>query len=180
MNGLTICAANYLPFAKTLANSFLKFHPESKFYLLLVDGDVSEITINLGPKTTIIKPSDLDLDPEVFMRMAIYYDVTELSTALKPLGLKYLLDTGSEIAIYLDPDIEVFSTLAEIPTHLESADIALTPHSLHGFPNDELRPTARDIMGSGTFNLGFIAIKNSEQSYEFLSWWNEKLIFDCI
>jgi glycosyltransferase involved in cell wall biosynthesis len=180
MNGLTICAANYLPFAKTLANSFLKFHPESKFYLLLVDGDVSEITVDLGPKTTIIKPSDLDLDPEVFMRMAIYYDVTELSTALKPLGLKYLLDTGSEIAIYLDPDIEVFSGLVEIPKHLESANIALTPHSLHGFPKDELRPTARDIMASGTFNLGFIAIKNSEQSYEFLSWWNDKLLYDCV
>jgi glycosyltransferase involved in cell wall biosynthesis len=180
MNGLTICAANYLPFAKTLANSFLKFHPESKFYLLLVDGDVPGITIDLGPEITIIKPSDLNLDPEVFMRMAIYYDVTELSTALKPLGLKYLLDTGSEIAIYLDPDIEVFSELVEIPKHLESANIALTPHSLHGFPNDELRPTARDIMASGTFNLGFIAVKNSEQSYEFLTWWNEKLIFDCI
>jgi len=180
MNGLTICAANYLPFAKTLANSFLKFHPESKFYLLLVDGDVPGITIDLPPEIIIIKPSDLDLDPEVFMRMAIYYDVTELSTALKPLGLKYLLDTGSEIAIYLDPDIEVFSKLVEIPKHLESANIALTPHSLHGFPKDELRPTARDIMASGTFNLGFIAVNNSEQSYEFLSWWNEKLIFDCI
>ena len=180
MNGLTICAANYLPFAKTLASSFLKFHPESKFYLLLVDGDVSEITIDLGPKIIVIKPSDLDLDPEVFMRMAIYYDVTELSTALKPLGLKYLLDTGSEIAVYLDPDIEVFSGLVEIPKHLESANIALTPHSLNGFPTDELRPTARDIMASGTFNLGFIAVKNSEQSYEFLTWWNEKLIFDCI
>ena len=117
MNGLTICAANYLPFAKTLANSFLKFHPKSKFYLLLVDGDVSEVTNNLGPEITVIKPSDLDLDPDVFMRMAIYYDVTELSTALKPLGLKYLLDTGSEIAIYLDPDIEVFSELVEIPKH---------------------------------------------------------------
>ena len=180
MNGLTICAANYLPFAKTLANSFLKCHPKSKFYLLLVDGDVSEVTNNLGPEITVIKPSDLDLDPDVFMRMAIYYDVTELSTALKPLGLKYLLDTGSEIAIYLDPDIEVFSELVEIPKHLESADIALTPHSLHGFPDDELRPSARDIMASGTFNLGFIAIKNSTQSYEFLSWWNEKLIFDCV
>ena len=180
MNGLTICAANYLPFAKTLANSFLKFHPKSKFYLLLVDGDASEVTNNLGPEITVIKPSDLDLDPDVFMRMAIYYDVTELSTALKPLGLKYLLDTGSEIAIYLDPDIEVFSELVEIPKHLESANIALTPHSLHGFPDDELRPSARDIMASGTFNLGFIAIKNSTQSYEFLSWWNEKLIFDCV
>jgi glycosyltransferase involved in cell wall biosynthesis len=180
MDALTICAANYLPFAKTLASSFLKFHPKSKFYLLLVDGDVSEIPFDLGLEITIIKPSDLDLDLEIFMRMAIYYDVTELSTALKPFGLKYLLDTGSEIAIYLDPDIEVFSELVEIPKHLESANIALTPHSLHGFPDDDLRPSARDIMASGTFNLGFIAVKNSTQSYEFLAWWNKKLIFDCI
>ena len=180
MNGLTICAVNYLPFAKTLANSFLRFHPESQFFLLLVDGDVSEIAIELDPRITVIKPSDLDLDPEVFMRMAIYYDVTELSTALKPLGVKYLLDTGSEIAVYLDPDIEVFSQLVEIPKHLESANIALTPHSLHGYPEDELRPSARDIMASGTFNLGFIAVKSTQQTYEFLAWWNEKLVFDCI
>jgi glycosyltransferase involved in cell wall biosynthesis len=180
MNGLTICAANYLPFAKILANSFLKFHPESKFYLLLVDGDVPGISIDLEPEITIIKPSDLDLDPDVFMRMAIYYDVTELSTALKPLGLKYLLDTGSEIAIYLDPDIEVFSELIEIPQHLAAANIALTPHTLHGIPRDGLSPSDYDIMSSGIFNLGFIAVKNSLQTYEFLTWWNERLTYDCI
>jgi glycosyltransferase involved in cell wall biosynthesis len=180
MDALTICAANYIPFAKTLAASFLKFHPESKFYILLVDGDVPGITADLRPEITIIKPSDLDLEPEIFMRMAIYYDVTELSTALKPLALKYLLDTGSNIAIYLDPDIEVFSELIEIPKHLEFANIALTPHSLHGIPDDGLRPSDRDIMAAGTFNLGFIAIKNSPQTYEFLTWWKEKLTFDCI
>ena len=180
MNGLTICAANYLPFAKILANSFLKFHPDSEFYLLLVDGDVSEITIDLGPQITIINPSDLDLEPDVFTRMAIYYDVTELSTALKPLGLKYLLDIGSKIAVYLDPDIEVFSELIEIPQYLESANIALTPHALHEIPRDSLSPSDYDIMASGIFNLGFIAIKNSPETFEFLAWWNERLRFDCI
>ena len=180
MDALTICAANYLPFAKILASSFLKFHPKSKFYVLLVDGEVNNLSLDLGPGIEVLTPSDLEIDSKVFIRMAIYYDVTELSTALKPLGLKYLLDSGSNIAIYLDPDIEVFSALVDIPLHLETANIALTPHSLHGIPDDALRPSARDIMSSGTFNLGFIAVKNSEQSYEFLSWWNEKLIFDCI
>ena len=180
MNGLTICAANYLPFANVLAHSFLKFHPGSKFYVLLVDGDVPGITVDLGPEISIIKPSDLDLEPEIFMRMAIYYDVTELSTALKPLGLKYLLDNGSGIAIYLDPDIEVFSELIEIPQHLEAANIALTPHTLHGIPRDGLSPSDYDIMSSGIFNLGFIAVKNSLQTYEFLTWWNERLTYDCI
>ena len=180
MDALTICAANYIPFARTLGASFLKFHPQSKFYLLLVDGDVSGITVDVGPEIIVIKPSDLDIDPEVFVRMSIYYDVMELSTALKPLGLKYLLDTNSDIAVYLDPDIEVFSELIEIPLHLQTAGIALTPHTLHEIPRDGLSPSDYDIMGSGVFNLGFIAIKNSLQSYEFLSWWNERLTFDCI
>jgi glycosyltransferase involved in cell wall biosynthesis len=180
VDALTICALNYLPFAKVLAESFLEFHPESKFYLLLVDGGTKP---DLGPGypgIRVITPSDLDLDQEEFERMTIYYDVTELSTALKPLGMKYLLDQGSEIAIYLDPDIQVFSELVEIPKHLLSASIALTPHTLHEIPRDGLRPSDFDIMASGTFNLGFIAIRKCDESYEFLRWWNERLIFDCI
>ena len=180
MDALTICARNYLPFAKILAESFLEFHPESKFYLLLVDGDTETDLDQINSATQVILPSDLDMDKEEFERMAIYYDVTELSTALKPLGMKYLLDSGSEIAVYLDPDIQVFSELIEIPKHLVEASIALTPHTLHEIPRDGLRPSDFDIMASGTFNLGFIAIRNCTESYEFLHWWNERLILDCI
>lgn len=180
MDALTICARNYLPFAKILAESFLEFHPESKFYLLLVDGGTETDLGQIESSIQVILPSDLDMDKEEFERMTIYYDVTELSTALKPLGMKYLLDSGSEIAVYLDPDIQVFSELVEIPQHLADASIALTPHTLHEIPRDGLRPSDFDIMASGTFNLGFIAIRNSTESYEFLRWWNERLILDCI
>ena len=99
MDALTICAANYLPFAKVLAKSFIENHPNSKFYLLLVDGDVSDVDPRLVSGMQLVKPSDLDISSEKFLRMTVYYDVTELSTALKPLGLKYLLDNGSKIAI---------------------------------------------------------------------------------
>ena len=180
MDALTICARNYLPFAKILAESFLQHHPESKFYLLLVDGEAKTDLGQIDSAVQVIFPSDLDMDREEFKRMAIYYDVMELSTALKPLGMKYLLDNGSQIAVYLDPDIRVFSELVEIPKHLVSASIALTPHTLHEIPRDGLRPSDFDIMASGTFNLGFIAIRNCTESYEFLRWWNERLIFDCI
>jgi glycosyltransferase involved in cell wall biosynthesis len=180
MDALTICAANYLPFANVLGSSFLKHNPNSKFYLLLVDGDVQTSVQDIDSQIRVIKPSDLDLDYTSFQRMSVYYDVTELSTALKPHGLKYLLDRGSKIAIYLDPDIEVFSELSEIHSHLQDANIALTPHTLNPIPKDGLRPTDHDIMASGTFNLGFIAINSSEQSRQFLSWWSERLMFDCI
>jgi glycosyltransferase involved in cell wall biosynthesis len=180
VDALTICARNYLPFAKILAESFLQFHPDSKFYLLLVDGEAKTDLDEIGSAIKVILPSELEIGREEFERMTIYYDVTELSTALKPLGMKYLLDSGSDIAVYLDPDIQVFSELVEIPKHLVNASIALTPHTLHEIPRDGLRPSDFDVMASGTFNLGFIAIRNCAESYEFLRWWNERLVLDCI
>ena len=120
MDALTICAANYLPFAKVLAKSFIENHPNAKFYLLLVDGDVCEVDTNLVSGMQLVKPSDLDISSEKFLRMTVYYDVTELSTALKPLGLKYLLDNESEIAIYLDPDIQTDHLDPEIQTDPEN------------------------------------------------------------
>jgi hypothetical protein len=33
----TIVSFNYLAYARTLCNSFLEFHPNDKFYVLLVD-----------------------------------------------------------------------------------------------------------------------------------------------
>jgi glycosyltransferase involved in cell wall biosynthesis len=180
VDALTICARNYLPFAKILAESFLEFHPNSKFYLLLVDGVAETNLGQIDSAIKIITPINLGIDREEFERMTIFYDVTELSTALKPLGMKYLLDRGSDIAVYLDPDIQVFSELVEIPKNLVDASIALTPHTLHEIPRDGLRPSDFDVMASGTFNLGFIAVRNCAESYEFLRWWNERLALDCI
>jgi hypothetical protein len=71
MDALTICAVNYLPFARVLALSFLQHHPKSKFYLLLVDGDVSDVDPEVSTDIRIIKPSDLDIDLEKFLRMTV-------------------------------------------------------------------------------------------------------------
>jgi glycosyltransferase involved in cell wall biosynthesis len=112
--------------------------------------------------------------------MAFYYNVTELSTALKPSALKALFKSGSTKVAYLDPDIQVFGELAELENALIESPIVLTPHTLTPIPRDGLRPTEADIMGSGTFNLGFIALSKSDVAFEFLDWWEERLRFDSI
>ena len=33
----TICSANYLPFAKSLADSLVKYNPDHRFYIILLD-----------------------------------------------------------------------------------------------------------------------------------------------
>ena len=35
--GVTIIARNYLPFARVLAKSFKEHHPESDFYIVIID-----------------------------------------------------------------------------------------------------------------------------------------------
>lgn len=178
MDALTICARNYLPFAHLLGNSFLLNHPGSTFTILVIDGQNSSYKQKTQFK--YIHPSDLALSVSQIRNMSLYYDVTELATSLKPSALKFLLNQGSQKALYLDPDIEVFSKLNEVSLELDKSPIVLTPHSIEPMPRDGLRPSESDILESGTFNLGFIGINNSSESIRFLDWWEERLKFDSI
>ena len=178
MDALTICAINYLPFATVLGRSFLNYHENSNFYVLVTDGDTKEFKREKDFR--YITPQNLELENSKFKNMSFYYDVTELATALKPSALKFLLHSGSKKVIYLDPDIEIFGSLDEVSQALDENYIVLTPHTLEPIPRDQLRPSEVDILCSGTFNLGFIGISNSKPTEVFLNWWEERLEFDCI
>lgn len=176
MHVVTIAAMNYLPMARLLASSFASHNPDDTFHVLVVDaveGDAMEFE-----EFTVIRPSDLALDPTEFARMAFLYDVTELSTALKPWALDYLLEQGADVAVYLDPDIQVYSSLADIATLAREHGLVLTPHTTVPMQRDGLRPSEADIMGSGIYNLGFIAV--GAQVRTMLSWWQDRLRRDSI
>jgi glycosyltransferase involved in cell wall biosynthesis/lipopolysaccharide biosynthesis glycosyltransferase len=178
MDAITICAANYLPFVNVLGSSFLESNKDSTFSVLVIDSEKSNFNKNQDFK--YLSPTDLDIPENIFRNMSFYYNVTELATALKPSALKALFAQGSEKVIYLDPDIQVFSNLEELDLALDNKPIVLTPHTLNPIPRDGLRPTEADIMGSGTFNLGFLGLKNSVVATELLNWWEERLRFDSI
>ena len=178
MDAVTICAANYLPFAETLGNSFLECHPTSTFSILVVDSKKVEFIKNKN--FNYISPDNLNISRSQFENMSFYYNVTELATALKPSALKLLFSKGSKKVIYLDPDIQVFGHLNELNEALECHSIVLTPHTLTPMPRDDLRPSESDILGSGTFNLGFIGLSRSAETNAFLEWWEERLRFDSI
>lgn len=178
MDAITICAANYLPFVSVLGNSFLDANQESTFTVLVIDSE--KVEFEKEKNFRYLSPSDLDIPRNVFLNMAFYYNVTELATALKPSALKALIKMGSKKVIYLDPDIQVFSPFSELNIALDSNPIILTPHTLTPIPRDGLRPSEADIMGSGTFNLGFLALTDSEVASSLLDWWEERLRFDSI
>lgn len=178
MIACTIVARNYLPAARVLAASYLHHHPGSRLVVLLIDAvesELPELTSRYGEEYRT--PDALDLDRDEFARMAATYTVTELSTALKPWLLRNALQHG-EAALYLDPDIEVYAPLPDLAERAIEHGIVLTPHVLEPMPRDGLRPTEADIMASGVFNLGFIAV--SATAEPFLVYWQQRLRTDAI
>src|SRR6516164_70939 len=103
----TIVARNYVAHARVLANSFLAHHPGGEFTVLLIDDEAREFE-ERSSAFECVRLSDIGLDQKEIGRLAAIYDVTELATAVKPPLLRYLLGSGRNDVIYLDPDIRIF------------------------------------------------------------------------
>lgn len=171
-----IIAQNYLAQARVLADSIARYHDGARLSVLIIDARSS--TEHAEERFDLVTPSELDLSESEFRKMAIIYDVTELATALKPWLLRLLLDRGEAPVVYLDPDTEAFTSLAEVGHLAQQHDIVLIPHALKPTPDDGLRPTPNDIAQSGVYNLGFIAVGTGARS--LLDWWSTRLSRDCV
>ena len=174
----TIIAKNYVAFARTLCDSFLAHHPNGVFSTLVID-DIDGYIDPAQEHFEIISLASLGI-PDL-RDFCFKYNITELSTAVKPYVLKYLFDVKQvEKILYLDPDILVTGPLEDLYHLLDFHDIILTPHLDADFPDDGRKPDDAHIMLSGIFNLGFIGLRRSDNVDRFLQWWQHKLYTKCI
>jgi len=105
------------------------------------------------------------------------YTILELNTAVKPWMFEHLLARGYDRVVYLDPDIRLYSPLAEVEE--SDAFLVLTPHLTGPIRGDD-HPSERSILKAGTYNLGFLAVSKTADTDRFLAWWQEKLEFQCV
>ncbi|TWE13824.1 FkbM family methyltransferase [Prauserella muralis] len=171
----TIVARNYLPAARVLARSYLAQHPDHDFVIGVIDGDATDAGERDGYR--VVDPSAFGIDTETYLRMATAYSVTELATAVKPFLLRELRRAAT-VAIYLDPDIQVFAPMPELAELAAEHGIVLTPHFTAPLPRDGKEPDDAVIMGTGIFNLGFVAV--GPGSGGFLDFWAGRLRQDAI
>jgi hypothetical protein len=167
----TIVSLNYLPYARTLCNSYLEFHPSHKFYVLLVDRLPARFEFS-NERFELVLVEDLPIPS--FESVAFKYDVLELNTSVKPTFLKTLLARGVDELIYFDPDILICSAVDFIFEASRTNGIVLTPHCTS--PNDESPEEEADLLQSGVFNLGFIAVSRNEEVGRFLNWWENRCL----
>jgi len=168
--GCTIVSRNFLSYARVAGESWLRHHPGSRFYALVVDRLPREIEVGVGLE--VVEPDALELP--YFDELSFRYDVVELSTAVKPTFLSLLLEQ-EEAVVYLDPDMLVLQPFVELQRALRSSPIVLTPHTLSPIPRDGLRPSEEGMLNTGVYNLGFLALRRSDDTSGLLGWWDSRL-----
>jgi hypothetical protein len=168
----TVCNIAYLPKALVLAES-VRAYTQHKLKVVVFDR-----------KCEFKHPSDMieliwaeDLGVARYDELAFIYDIIEFSTSLKPLiTLKLLQD--HEKVVFLDPDTCLLSSAAPIVEALDRDDILLTPHHTTPQPST-VDESDLPMMRFGSFNLGFFAVRRTEESQRFLSWWSSRCIDHC-
>jgi hypothetical protein len=167
----TICSNNYLAQAIVLGNSIKRYYPEHTFLTILVDEKHEKINYDEIPFEVIpiheIEPAILSLVEK--------YSIIELNTCVKPRVFEYLFnEKKAGKAIYFDPDIKLYTHIEEIEKALDTNNVVLTPHIYTPIPLDGKGPGENTFLNYGTYNLGFIGVKNSDESGRFIKWWKER------
>src|SRR4029079_12930896 len=167
----TIIAGNYLAHARVLAESFFTHHPDGSFTALVVDDETRHRALARVADRRIewLHLSDLDLDAHEIHRLGGIYDVTELSTAVKPKLLQRLIQERAMPVIFLDPDIRVYASLACVASLADAHGLVLTPHVTEPIPDDGRQVDSLFVLAAGVYNLGFIAVGPSGSVS--LEWW---------
>lgn len=167
----TIVSSNYLPYARTLCESFLEFHPDEKFYVLLVDRLPQGFDLS-RERFQLMLVEDLGIAD--FGSVAFKFGLVELNTNVKPTFLKELLNRGIDQLIYFDPDILICSSVDLIYEALNTYSIVLTPHCTS--PNFEDPYAEIMLLVNGVFNLGFVAVSKTSEADRFLGWWEDRCL----
>jgi len=171
----TSATINYLPRAFTLAQSFIRFNPDYRFLIFLLDS-ADDTTKPFQAQNihivSIVGERIADLE-----QLSHRLSISEISFTLKPLLSVYLLDKypDLETAFYFDADICVYHSLYDAELMLQNHDFVITPHFLNPI-EDNYMPTELDILRTGLYNMGFAGFRNNANARLILNWWKDRVL----
>jgi hypothetical protein len=175
----TIVAKNYTGLAQVLEQSARK-NSDADFFIVVADEWKGAEQLQEGlPGNVLTAKHILDISASEWEQMAFKYNLVEFCTAIKAAAFQYFFKKGYEKVLYFDPDIYVFNPLQPVFDELSKTDILVTPHILNvqtpfnGNYEDYL------FLLNGTFNLGFLGLKKSTTTGQFLNWWHHRLAAHC-
>jgi hypothetical protein len=177
----TSISFSYLDRARVLGESLRRHHPDWTLWLLLSDVEPEGFTFDLAnePFDRLVRSEELGI-PD-FIQWTFGHDIVEMCTAVKGAMMhKLLQEEEAEAVVYLDPDTAVFAPLDDVIEMVSRHSVVLTPHvvkaeeSLGGILDNEI-----GSLKHGVYNLGFIAVRVSDEGRRFAAWWRDRLFQFC-
>lgn len=168
----TVCNLAYLPRATVLAESYQRYTGQTLKVFIFDRKTETDLPDKLAE---IIWIEDIGIDH--WEQLAFKYDIIEFSTSLKPLIARRLL-SQAEYVIFFDPDTCLFGPITPIFDELGDKSILLTPHYIVPQP-DTPKESDLGMLRFGSFNLGFFAVKRSNETQRFLEWWSKRCMTHC-
>ncbi|MBR0212120.1 MAG: hypothetical protein IJQ55_00795, partial [Alphaproteobacteria bacterium] len=111
----TISSLNYMHYSLNVRESFLKYNPDWDFIIFMMDELTSPESLKMLSDLTnngIDIRSFLEVKNLVphypIEEMLNRYSVLEVNTAIKPFCIEYLMKSGYNKVIYIDPDIQFY------------------------------------------------------------------------
>jgi hypothetical protein len=176
----TICAKNYIGLALALEKSIKEHDDDVDFFIFVADEFTQDEKVSDLPANIIIAKDAIGIPIEQWNQMAFKYDLTEFCTSIKPSCFKFVFEQFKpDACIYFDPDILVFNSLNTIYEKLAKYSIIVTPHitTIQDVYTGKLNE--RNLLYSGMFNLGFLALKHDDNAKKMLDWWEIRLKDRC-
>lgn len=175
----TIASWNYVHYARALASSLSRYHPDFSRIIAIADTRRQGFEEGAFPEFDAHVFFD-ELDLPDHRAFSFRYDVMELNTAIKPTVFRRLFAQGFDRVIYLDPDVFAYRRFDEVLKAFDGgATSILTPHSLAPNLNSE-GPNDLTFMRAGIYNLGFLALAKTDQTLDLLKWWETRLYKECV
>jgi hypothetical protein len=174
----TVCSANHLAHCKTMCDSFTALHPDYQVIVGLVDQIAGRFDPNVLAPHQIWEINTLGI-PD-FEAITARYSVIELNCAMKGYVAQAIFSReGPDILLYLDSDMWVHQSLSVAEEELKHHHLLITPHLTRPLPDNAQLPLERDILRSGIYNAGFLAMTKCPATDAFLRWWISHLQNEC-
>jgi hypothetical protein len=176
----TSASLNYLAKARVLGRSLKKFHPEWRLSICVTDREPPGFEFDLlnEPFDEVIWSHELPIEQP--LSWLFQHDIVEACTAVKGVALANLFGRGASKVFYLDPDTAVFGSLEPLVKLLDEHSVLLTPHQL--VPESTAQAIIDNEICSlshGTYNLGFLGVRNDVSGRAMANWWRDRLLNYC-
>lgn len=173
MDACTIISRNYIPFARTMIKSYRKYHPEGRFFVLLLDKPEG-LDLSKEPWETVFA-EDLGMGTELDT-LRMLYSAYEMSMSLRPAFMLHLMrKKNSERLLFLDSDLYFTGRLHEADQWLNDHALSICVSIREPLPDDNCHPSDKDFILAGSLNGGFVLARRCEETERTMEWLDGKL-----